>query len=61
MENKTKFRPNPEAKLMDQVKEVLRYHQLCLSHRNYVLSMDFAVYSLSWRKDPPTRNGEATS
>ena len=26
MENKTKFRPNPEAKLMDQMQEVLRYH-----------------------------------
>lgn len=26
MKNKTKFRPNPEARLMDQVKEVLRYH-----------------------------------
>jgi len=26
MENKAKFRPNPEAKLMDQVKKVLRYH-----------------------------------
>lgn len=26
MKNKTKFRPDPEAKLMDQVKEVLRYH-----------------------------------
>jgi len=26
MKNKTKFRPDPEARLMDQVKEVLRYH-----------------------------------
>ena len=26
MENKTRFRPNPEAKSMDQVKEILRYH-----------------------------------
>ena len=26
VENKTKFRPNPEAKLMDQMQEVLRYH-----------------------------------
>lgn len=26
MENKPKFRPNPKAKLMDQVREVLRYH-----------------------------------
>ena len=26
MQNKTKFRPNPEARLMDQVREVLRYH-----------------------------------
>ena len=26
MENKTKFRPDPKAKLMDQMKEVLRYH-----------------------------------
>ena len=26
MENKRKFRPDPELKLMDQVREVLRYH-----------------------------------
>jgi integron integrase len=26
MKNKSKFRPNPELKLMDQVREVLRYH-----------------------------------
>ena len=26
MENKPKFRPDPDAKLMDQVREVLRYH-----------------------------------
>jgi len=26
MENKPKFRPNPNLKLMDQVQEVLRYH-----------------------------------
>ncbi len=26
MESKSKFRPNPEIKLMDQVREVLRYH-----------------------------------
>ena len=26
MENKPKFRPNQDAKLMDQVREVLRYH-----------------------------------
>lgn len=26
MENKPKFRPNPKLKLMDQVREILRYH-----------------------------------
>ena len=26
MEDKSKFRPNPSLKLMDQVREVLRYH-----------------------------------
>ena len=26
MQNKIKFRLNPEARLMDQVKDVLRYH-----------------------------------
>ena len=26
MENKRKFRPEPGSKLMDQVREVLRYH-----------------------------------
>jgi len=31
MENITKFRPNPEAKLMDQVKDVLKYHRYAFS------------------------------
>ena len=26
MENKPKFKPNPELRLMDQVRQVLRYH-----------------------------------
>ncbi len=26
MENKSKFRPDPDIKLMDQVRKVLRYH-----------------------------------
>ena len=26
MENKKKFRPDPDLKLMDQVRQVLRYH-----------------------------------
>jgi len=26
MENKLKFRPDPDAKLLDQVREVLRYY-----------------------------------
>ena len=26
MESQPKFRPNPDRKLMDQVREVLRYH-----------------------------------
>jgi hypothetical protein len=26
MENKTKFRPDPDAELLDQVREVLRYY-----------------------------------
>ncbi len=26
METKTKFTPNPDLKLMDQVRQVLRYH-----------------------------------
>jgi integron integrase len=30
MEEKRKFRPNPDLKLMDQVKEVLRYHHYAL-------------------------------
>ena len=31
MGEKAKFRPNPDAKLMDQVKEVLRYHHYALN------------------------------
>jgi len=26
MENKPRFRPNPDIKLMDQIREILRYH-----------------------------------
>lgn len=33
MEDKRKFRPDPGIKLMDQVWQVLRYHQLPISHR----------------------------
>jgi hypothetical protein len=32
MENKPKFKPNPELRLMDQVRQVLRYHHH--SYRN---------------------------
>lgn len=31
MENKIKFRPNPNLRLMDQVRQVLRYHHYSLS------------------------------
>lgn len=31
MENKPKFRPNPKLKLMDQTREVLRYHHYAYS------------------------------
>jgi hypothetical protein len=34
MENKPKFKPNPELRLMDQVRQVLRYH-----HYSYCISM----------------------
>ena len=34
MENKVKFRPNPEAKLMDQVKEVLGYYHYAYRTEN---------------------------
>ncbi len=30
MESKKKFKPNPDLKLIDQVKEVLRYHHYAL-------------------------------
>jgi len=36
MENKPKFRPNPNLKLMDQVREVLRYHHYAYrTEQNY--------------------------
>ncbi len=31
LENKPKFCPNPKLKLMDQVREVLRYHIIVLT------------------------------
>jgi integrase len=34
MENKPKFKPNPKLRLMDQVRQVLRYH-----HYSYCISM----------------------
>jgi len=33
MESQPKFHPNPKLKLMDQVREVLRYHALCIPYR----------------------------
>jgi site-specific recombinase XerD len=37
-----KFKPNPDLKLMDQIKEVLRYHALCVT----VLRHSFAAHML---------------
>jgi hypothetical protein len=34
VENKPKFRPNPNLKLMDQVREVLRYYHYVYSLMN---------------------------
>ncbi len=34
MENKTKFRPDPGIKLMDQVRQVLRYHHYAYRTEN---------------------------
>jgi hypothetical protein len=43
MENKTKFRPDPEARLMDQVKEVLRYH-----HYSYRTEITYCQWILRY-------------
>ena len=41
MEGQTKFHPNPKLKLMDQVREVLRYHHYAYrteqSYCNWIL------------------------
>lgn len=49
MKKTNKFRPNPEARLMDQAKEVLRYHHYIVSHRSFVLSIDLVVSTSLWR------------
>ena len=44
MENKPKFRPNPKIKLMDQVREVLRYHHYTYHTEQTLLSMDSSLF-----------------
>ncbi len=46
MEEKRKFHPNPDLKLMDQVKEVLRYH-----HYAYRTEQTYCVYTHVMNKD----------
>ena len=52
MESRAKFRPNPQLKRMDQVKEVLRYHHYaykteqtyCQWIRRYIYFYDKKVH-----------------
>ena len=45
MENERKFRPNPRLKLMDQVREVLRYH-----HYAYLTEQSYCVWIVRYIK-----------
>ncbi len=36
MESKKKFKPNPDWKLMDQVREVLRYHIILIESSRHI-------------------------
>ena len=46
MESKSKFRPNPKSKLMDQVRQVLRYHHY--AYRTEQTYCDWIVHYLKF-------------
>ncbi len=48
MENNTKFRPNPKLRLMDQVREVLRYHHY--AYRTEQVYCDWIVRYIRFHK-----------
>jgi len=49
MESKIKFKPNPEYRLMDQGREVLRcYHY---AYRTVLLLLDITAYKILWRQN----------
>jgi len=46
MEKAPPFHPDPDLKLMDQVRETLALLSLCLSYRTILLSINIAIYPL---------------
>ena len=55
MENKPKFKPDPKLKLMDQVRQVLRYHHYAYRH----IAIELSGISSSIGADPSGTNGSA--
>ena len=52
MENKPKFHPNPKLKLMEQVREVLRYHHYAYRTEQTYCQVDTAFYPFLRWQDP---------
>ena len=48
MENSKKFRPDPKLRLMDQVRQVLRYHHYAYRTEQTYCKLDHALYPVPW-------------
>lgn len=58
MENKTKFTPNPKSKLMDQVRETLRYYHYAHStEKTYCQWILRYVYFYDKKRHPKEMGG----
>jgi hypothetical protein len=52
MEPLPKIKPNRNLKLMDQVRQVLRYHHYAMSTEKNYCQWIFEVYPFLWRPSP---------
>ena len=57
MENKSGFRPNPQLKLMDQVKEVLRYYHYAYRTEETIASGYCATFIFTAARPIPVNWG----
>ena len=59
MESKPKFKPNPESRFMDQVREVLRYYHYAYKTEQSYTSWILQYIKFYGGKTPPKKMGKA--